>query len=121
MSQWLLGNDLTQHVTAALNQPDNEQVRLVFSINDEGLRQSLADTPFELCSLPGGGIPLVLNARNAAIFHLLPKVGASPLSQVAGTWPLRILIVRSKIDALIPMYCIEYCGLHTSAPGAQHA
>jgi hypothetical protein len=96
VSQWLLGNDLTPHVTAALNQPDNEQVRLIFSINDEGLRQSLADTPFELCSLPGGGIPLVLNARNAAIFHLLPKVGASPLSQVAGTWPLRILIVRSN-------------------------
>ena len=81
---------------AALNHPDGEQVRLIFSINDEGLRESLADAPFELSLLPGGGIPLALNARTAAIFHLLPKVGASPLSPVAGSWPLRILIVRSN-------------------------
>lgn len=96
LSKWLFGNDIAPLLSAALNQPGNEQVRLIFSINDEQLRESLADAPFELCLLQGGGIPLALNARNASIFHLLNKVGTSRLSPGAGTWPLRVLIVRSN-------------------------
>lgn len=96
VSQWLFGNDITPYLVTALNQPGNAQMRLVVSINDDRLRESLADAPFELCQLPGGGIPLALNAKNASIFHLLPKVGASPLAPGAATWPLRVLVVRSN-------------------------
>jgi len=100
ISQWIFGNDIAQHMTTALNQQGNDLLRLVFSITDDQLRESFADAPLELCSLQGGGIPLALNARNASIFHLLPKVGAAPLSASARTWPLRVLIVRSNPDDL---------------------
>ena len=94
VSSWLFGTDVGPLLFMALNQVGGEPVRLIFSINDAGLREQLADAPFELCQLQGAAIPLALNGRNASVFHLLPKVGTS--SPSAGTWPLRILIVRSN-------------------------
>jgi len=96
LSTWLFGIDISPSLQAVLNQPNGDPLRLIFSINDQELREKLADAPFELCKLPGGGIPLALNAKNASIFHLLPKVGTPPSASTAGGWPLRILIVRSN-------------------------
>lgn len=96
ISQWLFAADLTPYFATALNLPGNDQLRLIISITDDQLRESFADVPFELCSLPGDGIPLALNIRNASIFHLPPRTGASHFSASARSWPLRILIVRSN-------------------------
>ena len=94
---WLLNVDLDPYLRTALAGPPGESVRLVFSINDEELRTKLSNVPFELCSLSGGGaVPLALHGKVASIVHLLPKVGVPPLAPNSGTWPLRVLIVRSN-------------------------
>lgn len=96
VSQWLFGSGIGVVLMMALNDPASEPLRLVFSIGDEQLRESLSDTPFEMCILQGANIPLALHNRNASIFHLLPKVGTPPSATMAGSWPLRILIVHSN-------------------------
>jgi hypothetical protein len=95
VSEWLYGNDIGPQLQIALSQQNAELLRLIFSINDPQLREKLADVPLELSRLNQAVLPLVLQARNAAIIHLLPKVGTPP-TFTSSVWPLRILVVRSN-------------------------
>lgn len=95
VSEWLYATDIGPQLQVALGQQNAELLRLIFSINDPELRETLADVPLELSKLSQAVLPLALQARNAAIIHLLPKVGTPP-TFTSGVWPLRILVVRSN-------------------------
>lgn len=95
ISQWALSNDIDPLLYNELVTPGNEPFRLIFSVNDPQLSETLSEIPFELCQVANTGLPLALHGKNASILYLLPKVGTTS-ALAAGTWPLRILIVRSN-------------------------
>ena len=106
ISAWLQTPDFDLPLVLGLQTPATDLWRLVFSvgkIKDEKVRAELSDIPIELMTQQGDQTPFVLHNRIASLVHLLPKVGSPPTTATAGTWPLRILLVRSSPSDLPPV------------------
>jgi hypothetical protein len=101
VSSWLLGLDLNPQLETAVNALGEEQLRVIFHI-DERLRKDaelgdlLADLPFELLTLQGDIVPLVLSPRIAAFIHRLSKVPSARPAGMPRTAPLRVLMVHAN-------------------------
>ena len=96
VSQWLLKEDLGHALDLVLSEMKNEQMRLIFTVDDRlGSMFDLATVPVELIrnAPAGGGSEYALSPKIAAFLHVLEKVGDPPRN--TEKWPLRVLLVRS--------------------------